>query len=248
VAWNEQSERWTYLYSSPNYTVATWSPATENIGPEEYVIVIRPDETTRYVHFTKDTSTPPKAFASKYKDVLTNYAQPDTTSIIFSLGTTSTPKMAFNRGDYYIANTDVPTRCAQGTGVLYKAVVDLTQNSTGFLPPLPLLDCVADMQIAYRFADDNGAYANQTADVPAGSNQPLTAEDARQVREVRVYILAQEGQMDRNFTYSNSIVRVGEAGIYGRDFDLNATITNWQNYRWKLYTLIIQPLCLVNMR
>jgi prepilin-type N-terminal cleavage/methylation domain-containing protein len=245
VAWNEQSERWTYLYSSPNYTVATWSPATENIGPEEYVIVMRPDTTTRFAHFTNE-ATP--AFSSKFKDVLTKYAQPDTTGIIFSLGTTNPPKMAFNRGDYYIANTGMPTRCAQGTGVLYKAVVDQTVGSPGFLNPLPLLDCVADMQVGYRFDDPDinatEGYADNTAD--ATIDQPLDAPSARQIREVRVYILAQEGQMDRGFTYSNNIVRVGEAGIYGRDFDLSATITNWQNYRWKLYTLIIEPMCLVD--
>jgi prepilin-type N-terminal cleavage/methylation domain-containing protein len=244
VASNELSERWTYLYSSPVFSVNTWSPATENIGGTEYVIMVRPDDANRFLHFT--TAATGKAASSQYKDVTANYDPPDTTSIIFSLGTTSTPKMPFNRADYYIDNANVPPRCAQGTGVLKKAVVDLTQNSIGFLAALPLLDCVADMQVGYRYATDGGAYANMPTD--ATTDQPVDAVTARQIREVRVYILVQEGQLDRSYIYSNSTIRVGEAGIYGRDFDLNATITNWQNYRWKLYTLIIETMCLVDWK
>jgi prepilin-type N-terminal cleavage/methylation domain-containing protein len=240
VASNELSERWTYLYASPIYELATWSPATENIGAGEYVIVMRPDQTNRFLHYTKAAKVP----YSLYNGVTENFEAPETTSIVFSLGTTNVPKMPFNRADYFIANTNVPTRCAQGTGVLYKKVVDQTAGSAGFLPALALLDCVADMQVAYRFDSDGDGYADTIAD--ATGDQPLGATEARQLREVRVYLLVQEGQMDRGYTYPNSTVRVGEAGIYGRDFDLNARIKNYQRYRWKLYTLIIEPMCLVD--
>jgi len=239
VASNELSEHWAYLYTSPIFTTSTWSPSTENIGPGEYVIMVRPDQTNRFLHFTTA-----QALSSQYQTVTAAYAAPETTSFIFSLGTNNPPKMAFNRADFYIANTNVPARCAQGTGVLFKAVVDQAVGSTGFLNPLSLLDCVADMQVAYRFDSDGDGYADTAADATA--DQPVDAPSARQIREVRVYILAQEGQLDRGYGYPNSIVRVGEAGIYGRDFDLNATIANWQNYRWKLYTLIIEPMCLLD--
>jgi hypothetical protein len=53
--------------------------------------------------------------------------------------------------------------------------------------------------------------------------------------------------MDRSYTYPNSSVRVGEPGIYGRDFDFAAMgIGNWQHYRWKLYTIIVDTMCLVD--
>ena len=242
VATNELSERWTYLYASPIYQLATWSPSTENIGSAEYVIVMRPDQTNRYLHFTKAASG--QKFYSKYADVVASYDQPDTTSLVFSFGTTAIPKMAFNRADYFINNTNVPARCAAGTGVLYKAVVNQVVGATSFQTALPLLDCVADMQVAYRFDSDGDGYADTAADAIA--DQPVDAPTARQIREMRVYILAQEGQRDRDYTYANNLVRVGEAGIYGRDFDLGATITDWQRYRWKMYTLIIEPICLLD--
>ena len=208
--------------------------------------MVRPDSTNRYLQFTTVTQD----FYVKYKDVSANH-DPGTTSIIFSLGTTNIPKMPFNRADYVVQGAldgyAVPARCAAGTGVLYKKVVNQAVGSGNFLSALPILDCVADMQVSYRFDSNADGYADTVADVTA--NQPATAAAARQLREVRVYILAQEGQLDRNFTYPNATVTVGEkvAGVllYGRDFNMN-TITNWQNYRWKLYTLVIEPVCLID--
>jgi hypothetical protein len=157
--------------------------------------------------------------------------------------------MAFNRADYLITNTNVPPRCAPGTGVLYKAVVNQIVGSPGFLVALPQLDCVADMQVGYRYDNDKDGYADSFYD-PIG-DEPVDAESARQIREVRVYILAQEGQMDRSYTYPNNIVTVGEkvggVVVYGRDFDFAALgIGNWQNYRWKLYTIIVETMNLVD--
>jgi prepilin-type N-terminal cleavage/methylation domain-containing protein len=242
VAANQLSERWAYLYASPTITVTSWTPATENMGSTEYAVVVRPDQTERYLMFTTVAKVPSVQF-----NVVAASYDPGTTSLVFSLGTTNPPKMPFNRADYYVANTNVPPRCAQGTGVLYKAVVDQAVGSTGYLSALPLLDCVADMQVAYRFDSNADGYADAVSDVTA--DQPLTAADARKIREVRVYILAQEGALDRSFTYSNATVRVGETGgpygSFGRDFNLTA-ITNWQNYRWKLYTLVIEPICLLD--
>jgi hypothetical protein len=111
------------------------------------------------------------------------------------------------------------------------------------LTELPLLDCVADMQVIYRRdSNGDGSIDNTTDDISA-----LTAQQIRdQVKEVRVYILAHEGQFDRNYTYSNSTITIPAApdpgaGL-GSTFDFNARgITNWQNYRWKLYTMVVKP-------
>ena len=64
------------------------------------------------------------------------------------------PVRPFNRAEYYIDNTAVPQRCAPNTGVLVKAVV--AHDAAGTTPTLlPLLDCVADMQVVYGL--DNNA-------------------------------------------------------------------------------------------
>lgn len=84
---------------------------------------------------------------------------------------------------------------------------------------MPLLDCVADMQVIYRLdMDDNGlagTFANADGssvssdenDNGSVSNVQATMKDAALLRdrlkEVRVYILAHEGQSDSFFTFNN---------------------------------------------
>jgi hypothetical protein len=144
----------------------------------------------------------------------------------------------------------MPARCATGTGILYKATINQTD---GGLTELPLLDCVADMQVVYALdTDENGSFTNgvngDTYDngvVLSG----LTAEQVRnRVKEVDVYILAHEGQRDPSFTFNNwtgsttcvTCIRVGPDAVLGRDLDIS-TITSYLNYRWKVYTIAVRP-------
>jgi hypothetical protein len=61
------------------------------------------------------------------------------------------------------------------------------------------------------------------------------------VKEVRVYILSHEGQSDRAFKFASSMITVGEFGL-GRTFNLSATIgLGWENYRWKVSTIVVKP-------
>jgi hypothetical protein len=164
--------------------------------------------------------------------------------------------MPFNRADYYMripASTEtvkLPTRCAPGTGILYKAIVSQAPLAAGvpadFTEELPLLDCVADMQVQY-FRDTDG---NGTVDDDGGNISTLTAAQIRdQVKEVRVYILAHEGQRDPNYTFTNftcanfsgKCILVGTNSVDGHEFDVS-TITNYLNYRWKVYTISVQPI------
>jgi hypothetical protein len=97
-------------------------------------------------------------------------------------------------------------------------------------------------------------YVDDLADVLVTVN----AENIRtRVKEIRIYLLAHEGQIDRSFNFQAPInpssIRVGEASInvpggnctgatvLGRDFNLNG-ITDWQNYRWKVYTMVVLPM------
>lgn len=176
---------------------------------------------------------------------------------------TITPRMPFNRADYYISTSSLPSRCAPNTGVLEKATVN---HNGGGLSNLPLLDCVADMQVVFGVDTDatpdgqiNCYYNNLSS-----AFVTINAQNIRErVKEVRIYILSQEGQIDRNFTINltalnaglnpaitgATYIRVGEGlplpvcdggGIAGQDFNLSP-ITDYLNYRWKVYTLVVKP-------
>ena len=71
--------------------------------------------------------------------------------IIYAVDSNANLRMPFNRADYYIRTPaiNLPTRCANGTGILYKATVN-HGGVAGGLTELPILDCVADMQIVYQ--------------------------------------------------------------------------------------------------
>jgi len=161
-------------------------------------------------------------------------------------------RMPFNRADYYIrrvAGTTIPPRCAKGTtsatntGVLMKSVIEQKTGDRG--NGIPLLDCVADFQVAFDLDTNNDGIV----DPPATEDiSGLNAQETRQrVKAVRVYILAHEGQKDMNFTYANNSICVGEgAGCApGHIYDLTA-IADYTNYRWRVYTLVVQTKNLRN--
>jgi len=242
VAMNSTSEHWNFLYTTPAVATNVWTPAADNLLATDHVIVISQDANNRRLLPYAGMGG---GFSSTFSNVASFSATRSDPSIVYGVDPNTPLKMPFNRADFYVQPpavlSDLPRYCAAGTGVLYKAVI--AHNSTGFLAPQPLLECVADMQVAFIY-DGTGTLMQYFQDI---SNSALysASQIRNQVKEVRVYILAQEGQRDRNYTYPNQVVRVGEIGGFtgdlGRDFDLNANITDWSHYRWKLYTLVVKP-------
>lgn len=87
-------------------------------------------------------------------------------------------------------------------------------------------------------------------DVPLGGRD-IAALIRNRLKEVRIYVLAHEGQRDPTYTYLPPIaappsvpvglVMIGGIPVqFGRNYPL-ANIPNWQNYRWKVYTLVVNP-------
>jgi prepilin-type N-terminal cleavage/methylation domain-containing protein len=181
-------------------------------------------------------------------DHYTTLTQPHSSGDVFQVygvDPTTDPRMPFNRADYYV-NTPAnkPPACAQNTGILYKAIANQGSGYT----EVPLLDCVADMQVVYGAGPVGSDVCNSyTATVPGSGS----AQDIRQqLKEIRVYILAHEGKKDPSFTYPSKTVPVGmDLGggiIIGRNFDLEALIKgDWRNYRWKVYTIVVRPKNLI---
>lgn len=185
----------------------------------------------------------------------------------------STLRMPFNRADFFIKVPDASTKgklpafCEQsGTGVLYKAWVN---HSDGKYTYIPLLDCVADMQVVLGWDTSEGGRANNVdaySSLPdsAGSVtvSPSTAKSGIEkwlkspkdlrghLKIIKVYILAQEGRRERNYTFPQSSIIVGKdcnnaetSDIdCGSSFTKNYTFTAEQrHYKWKVYRIIAHP-------
>ncbi len=232
VARNDTSQKWTTL--KVGNVKKSWDVTTENLSSGDRIIIINPGGTSSQRTLITYSST----FYTTYGST-SSYA-PTTgstdTYIIYGVDPDTALRMPFNRADYYVSTSNVPSKCAAGTGVLTKGVIN--QSNGNISNPLPLLDCVADMQVIYR-RDTNadGTIDNTTDDISA-----LTAQQTReQVKEVRVYILAHEGQMDLSYSYPSSTITVGEFSL-GSTFNLSSTIgSTYANYRWKVYTIVVKP-------
>jgi prepilin-type N-terminal cleavage/methylation domain-containing protein len=246
VARNDEAGKFHHLDSGNNQNA--WTPADANLDANDRVIVMTMRQTDPVIHLTLITNTAGGTrHFSTTKGATANYAPTEAWErrIVYGVADSSVELSApFNRADYVIANSPalVPRHCADSTGVLLKRIMKHDGNSGGVFPgpgpdyadhALPLLDCVADMQVSY--VDDTGTERDNI--------DGLTAADVRDdVREVRVYILTHEGQKDPNFDYPNTTVDVGRNAVgVGRVFDLT-TIPDYQNYRWKLLTLAEKPM------
>jgi prepilin-type N-terminal cleavage/methylation domain-containing protein len=233
---SDTAQRWTYIINGSNPKV--WDSTKLNLTNGSRVIVIKPkvDDITDNELVMSGTTF----FAVFNSTSFPSDFTPKKTSerfLIYGVDPDTDLRMPFNRADYFISrpSTNMPTSCAANTGILYKANVN---HSDGQLTEMPLIDCVADMQIIFRLDTNNdGIVDSQSNDISA-----LSAKQIRErVKEVRVYLLVQEGQRDKSYTHSPSTMTIGEYGL-GSNFNLATTIgTGWQNYRWKIHTLVIKP-------
>jgi len=235
VATNNTATKWTHIITGQ--TPKSWT--SNNLQNGERVIVIRPsvgDTVFKELVINSADNSFFTTFASPFPAAFSP-TKPSEVFVIYGVDPDTNLRMPFNRADYYVRrpSTNMPSNCAPGTGILYKATVN---QSGGGLNEMPLLDCVADIQVIFGLdTTGSGTVGTRMNDITA-----LTAQQIReQVREVRVYVLIHEGERDRYYTYPNSVITVGEFGL-GRDFNLSANIgANWQNYRWKLYTMVVKP-------
>ena len=250
TAANDTSKKWTtvsYDKDSEKH-VRQWGAADRDFDSAERVIVVKNSlmttPPTRQLMST--SSTVFSATFGTYSTVgLVNPHQNGDTFEVYGVSPSTPLRMPFNRADYYVKRptANMPTNCAGNTGILYKSIISHSDGKPATV--MPLLDCVADMQVVYGL-DTSG-------DGPVNSHEPIpfpTADFVRnQVREIRVYILAQEGKKDLSYRYPSESIRVGEVinGISrGREFNLLTLIgSDYKYYRWKVYTIVVRPKNLI---
>lgn len=239
---NDTVKKWAYVQGTvaAGFSLKTWG--SSDFKDKERVVTI--DSRTKRLVGTSTTTTdfsypittaipmiPPAAFSP----------QQDTDFfVVYGVSNDVNPRVPYNRVDYYVKRpslaSDMPTRCAPGTGILYKAVMN---HSDGKFTSYPLVECIADMQVVFNVAADgiNGVDVNQ------GGLTGLSAKEIRQqLKMIKIYIVAHEGGKDSGFNYASQTMTVGEGS--GRTLDLKNDIVgsdDYKNYRWKTYKLVVLP-------
>ena len=244
-------QKWGFVGRDTNHLITVQSMSSDAFVNTDRVIVIRPEIIPgQYRQLIMDGTTyitqPTTAAMDKFAPLGTPNDPDGERYLVYGLNDDANISRPFNRTDYYINNTNVPTHCAPNTGVLVKATVNQADNNFTIMP---IVDCVGDFQVVYyRDTDGDGGW-DQRSD--ANGLNGLSAEQIRdQVKAVRCYVLTHEGNIDRTYTQPNPVINVGEVkadGVTletgaGRAIDLSATVgADWSNYRWKIDSMAVSP-------
>lgn len=274
VGSSKASQRWSYLnFSSRVVSPHVWVSGAENIvgggtSADRVVLLRRTTSPPNPITLVPD---PANDIYYAYSDVAFSHLSSQSASVMSIYGIVggpTTPRMPFNRTDYFVAvpatASKLSPNCAPNTGILYKTVMN---HADGKLNYTPLLDCVADMQVVLGWdMDGDGAvdsYTNEAGNVCNGlctspangqtavnalstannSSVSLTPSIRNNLKLVKVYVLAQNGRRDSSYVSSDpEVCDPGENALTrpssAGKYTLAATM---KNYRWKLYRIIVRP-------
>ena len=263
VGGSKASQRWTYLpfhnmSSSPSWSSRPVRWPSNNLTSGDRVIVVR--------HNFNDQADDHLLLSTTGTDFATMTTGDETTnpylpvkdqqiSMVYGIDQSSvTLRMPFNRTDFFITTDTVPQFCAERTGVLSKAVVS---HANGAYDYIPLLDCVADMQVVLGWDSSDGgragsisAYSNVDGSVVAGGASSTDVQGwmaspvgiREHLKMVKVYILAQEGRKDPGYLYPATTMVVGNASSGETSLASLYTFTTAQlQYHWRVYRVIVRP-------
>lgn len=302
VGRSKAAQRWTYI-PFHNYSASPWesrpvSFASNNPAPGDKVIIINsnfndPENKDHRLIVAPNTNTSFHINFNVNGFISDSFLPTDDqqTYMVYGVDSNSALRMPFNRADFFIkipsgatsndGSTDgsLPPFCSPRTGVLYKATVN--QGGGGY-NYIPLLDCVADMQVVLGWDTSEGgsggsitAYTSlpqksdgQVANITTTDSAGVTSirdlissltsspkgwlYDAKGLREhlkiIKVYILAQDGKRDLNYTSPSTTISVGDISENnGLSPVKTYTLTEPQtHYRWKLYRMLVRPKNLVS--
>lgn len=246
VARTPAAGKWTRLDFDGG--TVTWTASAVdnlNLGPSDKVIVVSPgavENTARQMVANASGSywTPFGALGGFLPDNGVSY-------LVYGITSASTVRMPFNRADYHVDNAAVAVsaRCAPGTGNLVKRVVSHADGR--FLPPVTLMECVADMQVSFGLDNTQDGVIDNVV----GTASALTGFTAKQIRQtarqVRVYVLYHNGQYDPAYTAPQQIYVGDPLAGGGRTFDLGSVYSDprtdrrlgKRHYRWMVQQVVV---------
>jgi len=252
------SQTWGLVGRKSDHSIEVESLSTETLDDKYGVIVLLPEVSAGvYREMLMKGASGATDYMTTKDDIETNttagetYAPPASTNdpdssryLAYGINDDTTVKRPFNRTDYFISSSSVPSHCAPNTGVLEKATANQGNDNFSLMP---IVDCVADFQIVYYLDTDNDGGWDKREE--ANGLIGLEASEIRdQVKLIRCYILTHEGNKDSSYSFPSSTINVGEVDVdgvtllAGRTFDLNATIgSSYSNYRWKVDGFSVSP-------
>lgn len=135
---------------------------------------------------------------------------------------------------YYLGGTS-PKTCAPNTQTLERGESLTADDPTG----QPLLSCVRNFQVAFGL-DTNEDGIIDLWDDGGTTLQGYSFENQRKrVKQVRIYLLVQNGRRDPDYQYPAATVRVGDTSLgVGENVALTA---EQRSYRWRLLSLSVVP-------
>ncbi len=240
---SKASNHWTYIDNNgdlniwPSLTTANYN----NLKQGDNVILLQASDRSlvggsMYFTITQDAS-------SSDTNPL-DYGLPPLQSSVYliyginnSITGSPTLRAPFNRVDYRLySQSNSPSDCASGTYTLARAIM---RQTDGAIVSYPLLHCVADFQVYFEL-DTNG---DGVIDKCTQDLTPFSALQIRQeLKEVRVFLLVQNGIKDVNYNFPYSTVFVGDNTTLCTPQNFNMTrIPDYQHYRWKVLSVVAIP-------
>lgn len=261
LAINKASQKWSYIDGPAPTTAKVWGQ--NDFTGNEFAIAVTQQYSNGVLRRTLINDANPAA-ALPYFLITNSYDspyKPEAENVryyyygIREYAGTKTPRAPFNRTDYLVkrVTNDVLATCSPDAGTLYKSTMNY--GTDGTFTDYPILDCVADMQIVFGWnvsgmANNVDYYTNADNTAFSGTTTPVYPVDMadpayirQHLKLIKVYILAQDGGLDRSFTNTNTNFIVGDPdlGETALTKSVNLTSTNMKNYRWKLHKLIVRP-------
>lgn len=252
LANSETAQRWTYVQNNSGIiTAKIWENSNLSTSPRDYVVVMRRTFTNSGYQnqLVFNPAAPAIYWAGYYTDGFADASfdpqQEGESYYVYGIRNADGLRMPFNRADYFVARPTtagrMPAFCAPNTGILYKATVN---HANGNLNYIPLLDCVADMQVVFGWdlydAAGNEGQDGQvdahstpigTVGLPTTVSTSTTADlddvkelvkntlnDSERLRRslkyVKIYLLAQVGRRDTGYQ-SPANYLLGDAAVEG---------------------------------
>ncbi|WP_025270378.1 PilW family protein [Hippea sp. KM1] len=227
AALNKYTEHWGYVYENLSDEVYYKALGGDGNIDDIYFAVVKP-ENMEFLKYVTDSD-----FGTTCK--------PGGNIYLFFGIDDNNPRMPFNRVDYYLKRpTDgMPKRCAPNTYELYRATI---RQSDGKRNEQPIMDCVVKFQVKFGLDNNSDGSIDDWSDAPydnSVANSDISKEIREQLKQVKVFIVYQEGKKDPDFTFNQSFKLRDDTTDTSDEFTPTG---DQKHYRWKMVELVVDPL------